>query len=493
MNIKNSELHIKIPPIGFGTSGHRGIQGQDFRNAHVIAIAQAVAIFCKKDRAQPSIVIGYDSRHGNHPQREKGTYTQVLVDTLLSQGCNVTFFEIPVPTPLISYMITKEDHDGGLILTASHNPPEYNGLKFNPKNGAPAPPEVTQELETLANHFLHTPPDDAPQNGQLTLTKNTQSFTEQLATLSHSLISPPSFKNARIVIENNHGACAQVWSEVAQQLKLNTCDILHPDPQPDFGKRAPNPTQIHTLEPLKTKLIQENAILGIANDPDGDRHQLLDETGTPLSPEETAVIILEALKPPMHRVCGTVASSYLLKQACEKNGYIYEETAVGFKYFAPFFKEAQDLGQLSMGVESSGGFSLSNHTFDKCGFLPGLLILAICLQRQCRLSELKNDLYQRYGKWHFLESEFKYPTEKRDHIQKVIQTPDPNSLAQAAPLPLINWHCQDGLKLEFKDLSWGLIRLSGTEPVARVYAESQDPKLSQKIILSLQKWLSNQG
>ncbi len=139
--------------ISFGTSGHRGIIGKDFTVRHVHAIGKAVAVYLKRAKPTPTIFVGYDPRTGNSPERVEGSFTQELVSTLTKEGVNVHFSDACCPTPYVSWYVVKNKLDGGLMLTASHNPPNYNGIKFNPANGAPAPTSVTQELEQLANDF----------------------------------------------------------------------------------------------------------------------------------------------------------------------------------------------------------------------------------------------------------------------------------------------------------------------------------------------------
>ena len=142
--------------IHFGTSGHRGIIGDTFTHAHVHAIADAIAIYLLEQKQHPLITIGYDPRLGNTIQ-EQNSYAKILVDTLLSHGVSIYFYSDYVLTPIISWLIESQNIDGGIILTASHNPPQYNGIKFNPSNGAPAPTSITSKIEKDANSFYNKP------------------------------------------------------------------------------------------------------------------------------------------------------------------------------------------------------------------------------------------------------------------------------------------------------------------------------------------------
>ena len=144
--------------VKFGTSGHRGIIGDTFSNVHVEAISYAISQYLLTQSNTPICVVGFDPRSGNDPLLKANSFTKTCIDTLNKFGITTVSYTTPVPTPLISWAIEHYNYDGGIILTASHNPKQYNGIKFNPKNGAPAPKHITNEIEKLSNEFIQAAP-----------------------------------------------------------------------------------------------------------------------------------------------------------------------------------------------------------------------------------------------------------------------------------------------------------------------------------------------
>ena len=170
-------------PISFGTSGHRGIIGRDFTIKHVEAISKAVAEYLKSQNDSPRICIGYDPRSGNSPLLEEGSFTKSVCDCLAAEDIEVHFFNNYVPTPVVSKYISDNRLDGGLILTASHNPPQYNGIKFNLSNGAPASTDVTSIIEKIANNYFYQEITKIDSTGKIKMVDYKSEFVEK--TLSY--------------------------------------------------------------------------------------------------------------------------------------------------------------------------------------------------------------------------------------------------------------------------------------------------------------------
>ena len=304
--MKNSTLS----PVSFGTSGHRGIIGNSFNHDHVQAIAVGVASLFKTVK-QPTIVIGFDPRKGNSINIEDNSFTKTLITTLNHYGVNTVSYNNYVPTPLISWAIRHYNYDGGLILTASHNPPEYNGIKFNPKNGAPAPKDVTNTIEKIANQYLENPTPLPNKTGQHQLNSAPlKEFSQSiLSALKISGIPMPKSFSKSLFVDVKHGACGPVWQAIMQELNLDI-HIDHKDPRSDFGNIEPNPTKYDQL-----KIGSSQVYFSAANDPDGDRHAVLDNKGSVVSPEEITVIIANYLTKKgisIDTIASTLASSHLI-------------------------------------------------------------------------------------------------------------------------------------------------------------------------------------
>jgi phosphoglucomutase len=468
-----------MTPIIFGTSGHRGIIGESFTHDHVHAIAIALAEHLKTQSNYPHIIMGHDPRTGNDPLLGQNSFTLTLVAELQAQGVAVSMSHTYCPTPVISWAIKDYKLDGGLILTASHNPPDYNGIKFNTNTGAPAPESVTSYIQERGNIHLQKLPKKSKIVTEPTRLHCEEGFSQHIKTLLQSLCSA-QLTGLPIAIDVKHGACAYTWEVLAKTLGFKAL-ISHAEPRADFGSIEPNPTKYDTLSEIKNTVKTQHCPIGIANDPDGDRHVILDDTGAYLIPEETTAIIADYLIQkglPVDSIASTVASSQLIKSVCEKNNIVCHETKVGFKYFAEFFEKSREKGHLCLAVESSGGFSLSSHTYEKCGFLPGLLLLAISRELNIPISKLKENILKKYGNNTFLETSFTFEAEDKDSLLLFFNNPKASLIASFMPSQE-KLNTLDGLKINCTHNSWALCRLSGTEPIARIYTESTDPETAQ--------------
>jgi phosphomannomutase len=482
---------LTLSPITFGTSGFRGIRNECFLTAHVIAIAHAVADYLEKNSLNKELCIAADPRVGHSFNLEAGSFTEALCSTLLDREITLHFFEKPTPTPLVSWYIERMNLSGGLILTASHNPPDYNGIKFNPSNGAPAPKDVTDFLETRSNYHL-TNPNKITHSNKASIKKINQdkAFSEQLIALCKPYFSTVNLNKIRMGIDTKHGTAADIWSILLQSLHCKEFEILHAEPRSDFGLLETNPVNVSHLDFSKLNT-SKNYNLYTANDPDADRHMILDEQLQPISPEETTLIIATYLLQrsiQINSINSTLASSRILQLFCNKHKIPYHETAVGFKYFAPYLCEARLKGTLALAVESSGGFSMSTHTLEKCGFLPGLFLALICQETQRSLSELKNHCLQNLDKSIFYEDSCLFQANKKSQIQNYFQELTQDNIEKHFKRSIQTINRTDGLKIVFKNNDWILIRFSGTEPVARLYCES-DNNLTNLGLIDLAKEL----
>jgi len=531
-------------PVSFGTSGHRGLVGDSFTLTHVQAIAVGVSHWLRDADAPLCVAIGYDSRDGNDPERAPGSFTHILVETLLDYGVSVWFSNAPMPTPVMSWVVTQYQVGGALILTASHNPPQYNGLKFNPPNGAPASVEVTSFIERAANAYLATTmalsqnapcgvstrqknphlrsvnsgfsgsrslPDTFCDSAPMvsTCTRGTlyikedfpQVFSEGLHQTLTDFLGSFDLSQSRILVDAAHGAVAKTWEAVFTRFGIRENAILCAEPLKNFGGLEPNPTHAKAFGRLQSVIHEQQAWgrswdMAIGNDPDGDRHIVLDDLGVPLTPEETSVLILEMLlaagKRP-YAVASTLASSALIRTACAFHSIRYVETAVGFKYFAPVFEEADAAGGFAMGVESSGGFSISRHTYEKCGFLPVMLAHYIRTTGK-PLSVLRQSL-SRYGTFVFSESSFGFEPAKKPDLIRFFAEVESDALSALISAESSDKTLQidrrDGLKVALSSGAWVLVRLSGTEPIGRIYAESATKEETTRLIKQMQALLAS--
>ena len=459
-----------LNPVSFGTSGHRGIINKTFTHDHVTAIAVGIASLFTAPH-QTTLVIGFDPRQGNDIHYKPGSFTHTLIHSLNKLGINTISFSDYIPTPIISWAINYFKVDGGIILTASHNPPNYNGIKFNPKNGAPAPENITKQIEAVANNYLENPDNltcdtigtHSQQQAPL------KAFSEHLLKSCKTLGLPiPKTFSKPLQVDVKHGACGTLWQELSKLSNLEI-NIKHYEPRSDFGNIEPNPTKYDQLD-----VAPKTYYASTANDPDGDRHAVRDNQGNIVTPETLTAIIIDylcknATKPT--QLATTLASSHILKTICNQHAINYHETAVGFKHFAPYFEQAKKHHETCIGIESSGGFSISHHTFEKCGFLPIIILTIICELSTKSLATLKEEVETNYGQYYFTETEFKFKETQKETLKNYLKTTSKESLENDFNITIKTINTSDGLKIETQD-SWALCRLSGTEPIARIYSES---------------------
>ena len=357
-------------PVVFGTSGHRGEMGDAFTHQHVRAIAKAIlAVYHEQGISSPFFVIGYDSRKGNDPI-VADSYTQCLWEALVLGGAQAVVCETPTPTPVVAWAVRHGHFDGGILLTASHNPACDNGLKINPGNGAPAPESMTHRIECLANEYLEQDVFKPPQALDISPTYGSfqQDFSVQMQVMCGQYFGQITIGTVSIGIDAKHGSVASTWEALSKVFGFRA-QFCHKEPLSDFGGLIPNPTDKQGLDALRAMVCVQGLDFGIANDPDGDRHLIVDEQGDTLTPEETLVILAhfwceQGLS--LTHIGTTVASSRLVTSFCHKRHIECVQTKIGFKYFTPLFEQCDSHGGLAFAVESSGGFSASCHTWEKC-------------------------------------------------------------------------------------------------------------------------------
>ena len=381
--------------IIFGTSGHRGIIGQSFTMEHLRAIILAInAYFSFKNIESPRVLIGYDTRTGNSPSLDENSYTHCAISELIRCKITVDFCDSYTATPILSWAVRHHDYDLGIILTASHNPPNYNGIKINDSDGAPANVEITQWIQTEANKQLETLPAFKPISIQSSY--NAVNYDQHFIAhcqhiLHHFQLQSPSFSKP-MVIDPKCGTAISIWNAIVPA-DYDHIIWLNNTHSSGFNNELPNPTSQHTKDTLGHFCKQHDCI-GISNDPDSDRHIMIDENGHAITPEKLTVILINYCNEhniQIDSVATTLANSALVKTVCQRLSIPIHETQIGFKYFSPFFKQAAKLNKLCIGVESSGGFSLSNHTFDKCGFIH-FVNWVLCRNNNNHLQNYRNIL-----------------------------------------------------------------------------------------------------
>lgn len=453
--------------IKFGTDGWRAVIARDFTFENCRLVAQGIAAYVNANNlAKKGIVIGYDNRFMS------GDFARECARVLLGNGIKVYLMSRPTPTPVTAYAILVKEAGGAIMITASHNPPEYNGIKFIPEYAGPALPNVTDVIEQEIQHVAETQKVyelALEEAGQFKLFEEVEADRDYLAQLM-KLTQAEAFKNRslKVVIDPMFGAGIGYLDKILTQLGCevrtinNYRDVL-------FGGSLPEPTD-ENLADLKRAVASYGADIGLALDGDADRFGIIDNNGNFINANCFMALLLEHLlltRPFRGPVSRSVATTHMLDRIARKNGLSALETPVGFKYIGQCLREKGCM----MGGEESGGLSILGHIPEKDGILACLLAAEMLAYSGKTFAELIADLIEKYGMMSSQRLDIKVrPAEKSAVLERIAEY-KPKVLA-GIPVESISY--LEGIKILLEDGSWVLIRASGTEPLFRIYAETGD-------------------
>ncbi len=464
--------------IRFGTSGWRAVIADDFTFAGVRKVTEAICThFGESGQTNKLMIIGHDTRFlGERFAAECAHVTSA--NGFRSLVCNQ-----PTPTPTISYAIRSEGAICGINFTASHNPPEYNGMKLSTADGAPALPEITKHVEVLISRASDSP----SQTGQTAAQPaKSEEYSPRLGYLA-DLESKINFD----VITNagGHYAFDPLWGTgrgyLDEALRMHGLQVetIHDWRDVLFGGRAPEPEATH-LEELRALVLAKGCTLGLATDGDGDRFGVLDSNGAFITPNQLIAVLFDYLAESRKWTGGvarSVATSHLVDRVAEAKGLPVYETPVGFKYIGELIND----DKIMLGGEESAGLSIKGHYPEKDGILACLLAAEAVAARNASLTDQLEALYSRVGKLESGRIGLRLTPELMASLsEKLKQQP-----AEIGGLKVKTVNRIDGVKFIFVDGSWLLMRPSGTEPLVRIYAESESAKDLEVLLEQGRKYL----
>jgi phosphoglucomutase len=461
--------------IKFGTSGWRAIIAEDFTFANVRLATAAIAEHVLSRKKNPTLIIGHDTRFFAEE------FTRAAAETLREYGIHVLLCDGPTPTPVIAHEILRRKADGAINFTASHNPAEYQGLKFTGPDGGPALPEVTHDIEARAAKLgerAPAKPNDAP----FEKIDPRNAYLERLG----QLVNFKALAGAKlsVVTDALHGCGAGYLDRAlanygidVQALRANR-DVLFNGSGPDVSEE--------NLTPLREAVLAKKAAVGLATDGDADRFGILDSDGTWMQPNHILGLVYDYLvetrgwKMPAAR---SVATSHLMDAVARYYWTTVFQTPVGFKYIGELIQK----DKIAMGGEESAGMTIRGHVPEKDGILAGLLVAEMVAARRASLAEQLRALFKRVG------GEF-WPLRVNLHLSEDVKLQTVNRL-KADFTSFVGRRVKsldrtDGLKMEFAGGSWVLLRLSGTEPLLRVYTEAATPEESATIAEETKAWIT---
>jgi len=447
--------------IRFGTSGWRGVMGEDFTFHNVRVVIQAAANYLrlKYGEAPVSVVVGYDTRFLSD------RYAMEAAKLLARNGIQVLLADRDAPSQALACQIIKRGCQGGINFTASFNPPAYNGLKFNAATGAPALPEVTDAIEEEARRLM---PGFTALTTRL-LDDSVSRIDLQADYLAHlqTKIDFEVMRKARLKVAADplYGTSREYLDEILEENGVEV-EGLHGYVDPYFGGVSPSCTEENLAE-LKAHVVSTRCHLGLATDADGDRFGIIDEKGGFVHPNIILALLLSYLaevKGWRGGVARSVTTTHLLDRIARKYGLPLTKTKVGFKYMAELYLQ----GRIMFGGEESACIAVKDHLPEKDGIFAGLLVAEMIAATGRSLGTLREDLFKEYGMMTSGQRTLPLTPERAKKLKALIQNP-PSKLGR---FKVVTVETLDGLKLDFEADRWIVLRLSGTEPLIRCYAEA---------------------
>jgi len=464
--------------IRFGTSGWRGIIGEDFTFENVRVASQGIANYLQKNKVEgKGVVIGYDTRFLS----EK--FASEAARILAYNGIQAYLCNRDVPTPVVSYETVRRGAKGAINFTASHNPPEYNGLKFSTSNGAPALPEITQAIENEI-HALQETRETIDVYEKEELIETIDPKERYLAELRSKVDSDAIRKSGlRIAVDSLYGTARDYLDYFLLEAGLEL-RIIHNYRDPYFGGFSPECSQ-KNLGELRKIITTEDFDLGLATDGDADRFGIIDERGRFVSPNTIIALLALYIKREKKLPGGlarSVATTHLIDEIAQKLNIPVYETPVGFKYIGELI--LQD--KIALGGEESAGLSIYRHLPEKDGVLACLLVAEMVATTGKRLHELTATMFEEFGTFFSKRVDLRLNPQIKDRLTLKLANPP----AELNGLRVERTDTTDGVKLIFEGKRWLLFRLSGTEPVARIYAEACSPMDLKNLIDSARKFVA---
>lgn len=466
--------------IRFGTSGWRGIIADDFTFDGVRAVAFAIAEYVR-DEGGRDLVIGYDTRFAS------SAVAALVTRVLAAHGIKALLPDRDTPTPVVAHEILRRGVGGGVTVTASHNPPEYNGIKFSIRSGGPAPLEVTERIERRANEILSAastglvtgpsvpemPLEAAEAAGLLERIDPRPAYLDRL----RHLVDLEAIQKAgfRVIVDPLYGTAQGYLDTLLEEAGCEVI-VLHSGHNPSFGGHPPDPAEEH-LGDLIREVKEKGADLGLACDGDGDRFGIVDRGGAFMEPNYILGLLLRHLLETRGKVGGvarSVATSHLVDAVAHRYGVPVYETPVGFKYIGPLIVQ----GKVILGGEESAGLSIRGHVPEKDGILACLLVAEMVAARRKSITALLQELYQEVGTFLTKRLDLRLGLKEQEKLMAWLSDP-PGRLAD---LKVVEVKRLEGTKLLLKDGSWVLLRPSGTEPVVRLYVEAPSEETLQALI-----------
>jgi len=461
--------------IHFGTSGWRAIVADEFTMPNIRRAVTGIARYVAKQPGEHRLLVGRDPRFLGE------MFVAEAAQILAAHGIAPRVIVEAAPTPAIAYAVRQRKTSGAINFTASHNPPEYNGIKFSTADGAPALPEVTKQIEAEIAALGDDVPHTANTGEKFDEVDVRPDYLKRLAELVD--LKAIAKARLRIVVDPFWGAGRGYAQPLLSDHGVSAVSV-HDYRDVLFGGHAPEPDD-PLLGDCKAKMRVMDAALGIASDGDADRFGIVDRDGTFIQPNYIIALLFDYLVESRgwrNGVAKSVVTTNLVNALAERHKVQLYETPVGFKYIG----ELINLDKIAIGGEESAGLTIRGHVPEKDGILAGLLVAEMVAVRGQTLGEQLQALFAKVGSFYPVRENFRLTAEAKNKFTERLKS-DPKELAGRKVSNIVR---TDGLKLIFDDGSWVCYRLSGTEPVVRAYTEARSKEDSTRLTKAAEQWVT---
>ncbi len=470
--------------VRFGTGGWRAKIGKGFTSRNVRRVSQAIANYMvETDLERNGIVIGYDNRFFSEE------FARISAEVFAANNIRVYLSRSSLPTPLVTFTVLRKKAGGGVVLTASHNPPDYNGIKFETHDGLPAPVEVTEKIEGMANDLeVNEIPWIPLEKGEKAGYIRVEDFRGAYLDYLEKKIDIDSIRRAqiRVCFDSMYGSGA---STIQFALVSARCDLtmLHARRDPLFGGRSPAPSE-ELLASLVNTVEEGEYDIGIAVDGDADRIAVVDEVGNFIHPNEVMLLLyhyLHEIKGCKGGVVRNVSTSHNVDILAKGLGEKAYEVPVGFKHIARGMIDNDAL----IGGESSGGITFRGHIMEKDGVYASMVLLEMLANVKRPLSVIMKGIFDLMGhRFHYWEDDMKLTPVLKVKAIEFLE----GDFGEVSGKKLAEVRNFDGKKFIFDDGSWIMARFSGTEPILRIVAEGRTLGEAKRLSSRLKSMISSQ-
>ena len=471
--------------IKFGTDGWRAEIAREFTFRNVEIVAQAIADYFNRLTAQHAshggsanrktkIVVGYDTRFLS------AEFAQSITQVLLANGIKVILSKQSCPTPALSFNIVQRKAVGGIMVTASHNPFYFNGIKIKGSFGGSVEEDVTREIEVLLekNKVKILDWEECKKSKGLQIVDFLEGYKKFVRSYVDFKLLRSNKRRLKILVDSMFGTGNSLIEDLLEDTNIKVTTI-HRERNPLFPGINPEPITKNLKETIK--IVKEgNYNLAVITDGDADRIGALRQDGEFITPSLILVLILLHFlkyKKLSGGVVKTVSSSSLIDNIARRYNLKLYETPIGFKYICALMQKEDIL----IGGEESGGIGYKNYLFERDGILSALLLIEILCVEKKGILEIIKDIEKEFGKFRYARIDIQYPQEKKKKLTDVLNKWSHLNLANKK---VIEVKKKDGIKFICADGCWLLLRFSGTEPILRIYAEAKSQEEAKKMLYS---------